>query len=34
MHEGVLNSLNNGGPDAALEGAFDGGFNVGFQWAP
>ena len=28
------NGSSNGGPDAALEGALDGEFNVGFEWAP
>ena len=34
MNRCVHNGLSNGGPDAALEGALDGGRNVRFEWAP
>ena len=34
MQKCVKNGLSNGGPDAALEGALDGGPNVGLEWAP
>ena len=31
MHKCVQNSSANDGPDAVLEGALDGGLNVGFE---
>ena len=34
MHKCVQNVSSNGGPDTVLEGALDGGFNVGFKVAP
>ena len=34
MYKCVQNVSSNDGPDAALEGALDGGLNVGFEWAP
>ena len=34
MHKRIQNCSSNGGPDAALEGALDGGLNAGFEWAP
>ena len=34
MHKWVQNASSNGGPDASLEGALDGGLNVGLEWAP
>ena len=34
MHKFVQNGSFNGGTDAALAGALDGGLNVGFEWAP
>ena len=34
MHKCVQNGLSDDGPDAALEGALDGGLNVRFEWAP
>ena len=33
MHKCVQNGSSNGGPDAALEGALDGGRNVRFERA-
>ena len=34
MHKCVQSGLFDGEPDAALEGAPDGGLNVGFEWVP
>ena len=34
MHKCVQNCSYNGGPDAALKGALDGGLNVGLEWGP
>ena len=31
MHKCVQNGLSNGGPDATLEVALDGGLNIGFE---
>ena len=33
-HKCLQNDSSNGGSDAVLEGALDGGLNVGFEWAP
>ena len=34
MHKYVQSGPSNGGPDAALVGALDGGLNVGLEWEP
>ena len=34
MRKCVKNGSSNVGTDAALEGASDGGLNVGLEWAP
>ena len=34
MHKLVQNGSSNGGPDAAIEGALDGGLTIGFEWEP
>ena len=34
MHKFVQNHSSNGGHDAGLERALDGGLNVGLEWAP
>ena len=34
MHKFVQSGSSNGGADVALEGAIDGGLNVGYEWTP
>ena len=34
MRKWVQNASSNGGPYDSLEGALDGGLNVGLEWAP
>ena len=34
IHKRVQNGSSNGGPDAALKGALDGGVNVALEGAP